>query len=155
MDNFGLFDQALTMVTERPNQGFDLRLRAKQAGQLSSMLAINDKITRSVAFDGNGTSKGIALHFNPIQKEAIQLNQNVPNPWNMATNIGFYLPEANTAVTFTVVDEMGRVVYTSTNTYPSGYQSIVLDKSMVSQAGMYWYSLTTAQEQIVQKMVKF
>jgi hypothetical protein len=155
MDNFGVFEQAITMVTEQPNQSFDLRLRAKQAGQLSSMLAINDKITRSVAFDGNGTSKGIALYFNPIQKEAIQLNQNVPNPWNMATNIGFYLPEANTAVTFTVVDEMGRVVYTSTNTYPSGYQSIVLDKSMVSQAGMYWYSLTTAQEQIVQKMVKF
>jgi hypothetical protein len=155
MDNFGVFEQAITMVTEQPNQSFDLRLRAKQAGQLSSMLAINDKITRSVAFDENGASKGIALHFNPIQKEAIQLNQNVPNPWNMATNIGFYLPEANTAVTFTVVDEMGRVVYTSTNTYPSGYQSIVLDKSIVPQAGMYWYSLTTAQEQIVQKMVKF
>jgi hypothetical protein len=155
MDNFGLFDQALTMVTERPNQGFDLRLRAKQAGQLSSMLAINDNITQSVAFDAGGFSKNVALHFNPIQKEAIQLNQNVPNPWNMATNIGFYLPKANTAVTFTVVDEMGRVVYTTINTYPSGYQSIVLDKSIVPQAGMYWYSLTTAQEQIVQKMVKF
>jgi hypothetical protein len=155
MDNFGVFEQAITMVTEQPNQSFDLRLRAKQAGQLSSMLAINDKITRSVAFDGNGASKGIALYFNPIQKEAIQLNQNVPNPWNATTNIGFYLPEANTAVTFTVVDEMGRIVYTTTNTYPSGYQSIVLDKSMVPQAGMYWYSISTAQDKLVQKMVKF
>jgi hypothetical protein len=155
MDNFAIFDQAITMVTEQPNQGFDLRLRAKQAGQLSSMLAVNDKITRSVAFEANGLSKGIALHFDPIQKEAIQLNQNVPNPWHSATNIGFYLPEANTAVTFTVVDEMGRVVYTTTNTYPSGYQSIVLDESMVPQAGMYWYSLTTEKEQLVQKMVKF
>ncbi len=155
MNNFGVFEQALTMVTEQPNQGFDLRLRAKQAGQLSSMLAVNDNITRSVAFEANGLSKGIALHFDPIQKEAIQLNQNVPNPWHSATNIGFYLPEANTPVTFTVVDEMGRVVYTANNTYPSGYQSIVLDESMVPQAGMYWYSLTTAQGQLVQKMVKF
>ena len=119
------------------------------------MLAVNDNITRSVAFEANGLSKGIALHFDPIQKEAIQLNQNVPNPWHSATNIGFYLPEANTPVTFTVVDEMGRVVYTANNTYPSGYQSIVLDESMVPQAGMYWYSLTTAQGQLVQKMVKF
>jgi hypothetical protein len=155
MNNFGVFDQALTMVTEQPNQGFDLRLRAKQAGQLSSMLAVNDKITHSVAFDAGGLSKGIVLHFNPIQKEAIQLNQNVPNPWHSATNIGFYLPEANTPVTFTVVDEMWRVVYTANNTYPSGYQSIALDESMVTQAGMYWYSLTTEKEQLVQKMVKF
>jgi hypothetical protein len=155
MDNFGVFEQALTMVTEQPNQGFDLRLRAKQAGQLSSMLAVNDKITHSVAFDASGLSKGIALHFNPIQKEAIQLNQNVPNPWHSATNIGFYLPEANTPVTFTVVDEMGRVVYTATNTYAAGYQSITLDESIVPQAGMYWYSLTTAQDKLVQKMIKF
>jgi hypothetical protein len=118
------------------------------------MLAINDKITRSVAFDRNGVSKGIALDFYPIQKEAIQLNQNVPNPWYSDTNIGFYLPEANTSVTFTMVDEIGRVVYTTTNTYPSGYQSIELNKSMVPQAGMYWYSLITAQGQVVQKMVK-
>jgi hypothetical protein len=155
MDNFGVFEQALTMVTEQPNQGFNLRLRAKQAGQLSSMLAMNDKITRSVAFDAGGFSKGIVLHFNPIQKEAIQLNQNVPNPWHSATNIGFYLPEANTPVTFTVVDEMARVVYTTTNTYPSGYQSITLDESIVPQAGIYWYALTTAQDKLVQKMVKF
>jgi hypothetical protein len=155
MNNFGVFEQAITMVAEQSNQGFDLRLRAKQAGQLSSMLTINDKITRSVAFEANGLSKGIALHFDPIQKEAIQLNQNVPNPWHSATNIGFYLPEANTAVTFTVVDEMARVVYTTTDTYPSGYQSIALDESMVPQAGMYWYSLTTAQGQLVQKIVKF
>ncbi len=155
MDNFAIFEQALTMVTEQSNQGFDLRLRAKQAGQLSSMLAINDKITRSVAFDANGLSKGIVLHFNPIQKEAIQLNQNVPNPWHSATNIGFYLPEANTPVTFTVVDEMGRVVYTTTNMYAAGYQSITLYESMVPQAGMYWYSLTTAKNKLVQKMVKF
>jgi hypothetical protein len=154
MDNFAVFEHAITMVAEQPNQGFDLRLRAKQAGQLSSMLAINDKITRSVAFDRNGVSKGIALDFYPIQKEAIQLNQNVPNPWYSDTNIGFYLPEANTSVTFTVVDEIGRVVYTTTNTYPSGYQSIELNKSMVLQAGMYWYSLITAQGQVVQKMVK-
>ena len=155
MDNFAVFEQAITMVTEQPNQGFDLRLRAKQAGQLSSMLAITDTVTRSVAFDRNGVSKGIALGFNPIQKEAIQLNQNVPNPWNTATNIGFYLPAAKTQVTFTVEDEIGRVVYTTTNTYPSGYQSIVLDKSMVPQAGIYWYSITTAQDKLVQKMVKF
>jgi hypothetical protein len=119
------------------------------------MLAITDTITRSVAFDRNGVSKGIALDFYPIQKEAIQLNQNVPNPWNTATNIGFYLPAAKTQVTFTVEDEIGRVVYTTTNTYPSGYQSIVLDKSMVPQAGIYWYSITTAQDKLVQKMVKF
>jgi hypothetical protein len=155
MDHFAIFDQAITMVAEQPNQGFDLRLRAKQAGQLSSMLAVNDKITRSMAFEANGASKGIELRFNPIQKEAIQLNQNVPNPWQTTTNIGFYLPEANAAVTFTVVDEMGRVVYTATNIYPAGYQSIALDESMVPQAGMYWYSLTTAKEQLVQKMVKF
>jgi methionine-rich copper-binding protein CopC len=155
MDNFAVFEQAITMVTEQPNQGFDLRLRAKQAGQLSSMLAITDTVTRSVAFDRNGVSKGIALDFYPIQKEAIQLNQNVPNPWNTATNIGFYLPAAKTQVTFTVEDEIGRVVYTTTNTYPSGYQSIVLDKSMVPQAGIYWYSITTAQDKLVQKMVKF
>ncbi len=155
MDNFAIFEQAITMVAEQSSQGFDLRLRAKQAGQLSSMLAVNDNITRSVAFDASGLSKGVALHFDPIQKEAIQLNQNVPNPWHSATNIGFYLPEANTAVTFTVVDEIGRVVYTANNTYSSGYQSIALDESMVPQAGMYWYSLTTEKEQLVQKMVKF
>jgi hypothetical protein len=154
MDHFAIFDQAITMVAEQPNQGFDLRLRAKQAGQLSSMLAVNDKITRSVAFKANGASKGIELRFNPIQKEAIQLNQNVPNPWQTTTNIGFYLPEANAAVTFTVVDEIGRVIYTSTNGYPAGYNSIVLDESVVAHAGLYWYSLTTTQGQLVQKMIK-
>jgi hypothetical protein len=154
MDNFGQFDSVLTMATERPNQRFDLKLRAKQAGQLSSMIAVSNQITYSVAFGANGTYKGIALDFIPIQKEAMQLNQNVPNPWRTSTNIGFYLPEANTAATFTVVDEIGRVIYTSTDVYTEGYHAIVLDESVVAHAGIYWYSLTTTQGQLVQKMIK-
>jgi hypothetical protein len=153
MDNFAIFDQAITMVTEQPNQGFDLRLRAKQAGQLSSMLAVNDNITRSVAFGANGASKGIALRFDPMNSNTPQLYPISPNPWNERTNISFYLPEPGSAV-LTVVDGLGRTIYTNNTVYSKGHQTITLDHTQIPVAGLYWLVLETGSRKLTQKMIK-
>jgi hypothetical protein len=154
MDNFAIFDQAITMVTEQPNQGFDLRLRAKQAGRLSSMLAVNDNITRSVAFEANGASKGIALRFDPMNSNTPQLYPISPNPWNERTNISFYLPEPGPTV-LTVVDGLGRTIYTNNTVYSKGHQTVSLDHTQIPVAGLYWLVLETGSGKLTQKMIKY
>jgi hypothetical protein len=153
MDNFGVFEQAITMVAERPNQGFDLRLRAKQAGQLSNMLGIKDDITRTMAFTTAGKKANIALRFDPIDSDVPQLYPILPNPWNERTNISFYLPEDGTAV-LTVVDGMGRTIYRQNTVYNKGHQSIRLDHTQIPTTGLYWLVLETGSGKLVQKMVK-
>jgi hypothetical protein len=93
------------------------------------------------------------LRFDPIDSDVPQLYPILPNPWNERTNISFYLPEDGTAV-LTVVDGMGRTIYTQNTVYNKGHQSIRLDHTQIPTTGLYWLVLETGSGKLVQKMVK-
>ncbi|MFM8485382.1 MAG: hypothetical protein ACKOCH_03520, partial [Bacteroidota bacterium] len=107
---------------------FTLTFTARNAGKLSDMLGLSNRITRSIGYDGAGNPLEMALRFDEktVSEVGFELYQNVPNPFSRRTSIGFNLPEAGPA-TLQVYDQTGRLIFSQTASYPKGYNSVLLD----------------------------
>jgi hypothetical protein len=90
---------------------FTLTFTARNAGKLSDMLGLSNRITRSIGYDGAGNPLEMALRFDEktVSEVGFELYQNVPNPFSRRTSIGFNLPEAGPA-TLQVYDQTGRLI---------------------------------------------
>ena len=87
--------------------------------------------------------------------EEVILEQNSPNPFAIATQIGFSIPKADN-VTITIYDLKGVVVHTITDHYDAGTHTLLLDKSTDLPNGTLMYQLETSDTKSeFKKMVKF
>lgn len=80
------------------------------------------------------------------------LSQNMPNPANGNTSIGYSLKQ-NSDVVFTIVDVTGKVVYNENmGNKAAGTYSLNLDVNQFAN-GVYYYTMTAGAEKITKKMV--
>jgi len=162
LGNFGIFPNTVTAAIESGAGAFDITFRAARPGQFSEMLRISSQITRAEAYkltnDGVANDAialyDVALLFDNrlISKPGFELYQNQPNPFTHNTLIGFHLPEASDA-TLTIFDETGRVLFTKSGNYPRGYNSVLLEKHLIGEAGVLFYKLETTTDSAVRKMI--
>ncbi|MDX2136342.1 MAG: hypothetical protein SFV52_16275 [Saprospiraceae bacterium] len=155
-DHFGVFADALTVSAEGDAAGaFSVTFRARKGGQLSEMMSVSDRITRAEAYDLHGNLLDVALRFKDqrTQNNGFALLQNHPNPFTDKTVIGFYLPEQAVA-TLTISDESGRVCYSQTEPFTEGYNTVLLDGSMLPEKRVLYYRLETDRFSEVRKMVR-
>ena len=155
--NFGVFDGALTASIDGARE-FTVHFRATKAGKLSDCLSVSSRITKAEAYTTSGDRQEVALRFNnggtsTIAGVGFELYQNQPNPFLNRTCIGFHLPAAATA-TLTVYDESGRVVFTQKGDYAKGYNSIAVERALLSTSGLLYYKLETATDSAVKKMIQ-
>ena len=106
--------------------------------------------------NGEGISTtNINLDFGTTKvsdSKQFELFQNVPNPFNTLTNIGFNLPKAD-QVTFKVFDLTGKLVYISKAQYGKGYNTINLDVSTLNINGVLYYQIDTETHSATRKMI--
>jgi PKD repeat protein len=136
--------------TKAEDQVFTLRFRAlADLDNLANLLEINSRTLRSEAYTTAAEPMHIALQFintpvlEPNEQVAVsyKLYQNVPNPFNQQTIIGFDLPEAMQAE-LVVFDQLGRAVKTFSGNYNRGYNRVELPRAALN-AGVYYYTLRT------------
>ncbi len=162
-DNFALFPKRslLTMAWEAGGQAnFRLKLKAQKVGDLREMLRISSEITQAEGypiktFTGKNSpiSKArIALRFGN-SNTAFELFQNQPNPFTDKTAITFQLPEASPA-TLLVVDGNGKILWSKSSDWPAGLNTVQIDLSGLSAAGVLYYKLETPTKSAVRKMVR-
>jgi hypothetical protein len=123
---------------------------AKTDVRLSEVMSINSEITRAEAYVG-GEVRNIALRFTKAGLE-FALYQNIPNPFESKTVIGFTLPEAGQA-SLTFYDAAGKVVHTIENEYKQGYNEETVDSRMIPANGLYYYELRSGDFKATKKMV--
>jgi len=123
------------------------------------MLGLSNRITRTEAYGdaSHGERLDIALRFHSdggarLSGLPFELYQNTPNPWVSRTRIGFYLPEA-AGVTLAVHDEMGRLVYTQTGSYPRGYNTALVERTLLGSGNAFSYTLHTPFGSATRKMI--
>lgn len=80
------------------------------------------------------------------------LHQNVPNPFSGETILPFYLPEP-TAVRIQIQDLTGKVVWVQSELYEAGNHTILVQSSQLGGAGIYLYTLQTADTLQSRKLV--
>jgi len=158
--NYGVFAEAgqLTMSwneTEAVSYAsdevlFTLVFKAQRDVRLSNALEISDAITPTEAYVGSET-RDVSLRFTTDATE-FALYQNVPNPFESKTVIGFNLPEAGDA-SLTFYDAAGQVVHTIENAYKKGYNEETVDSRDIPANGLYYYELRSGDFQATKKMV--
>ncbi len=162
-ENFALFPKKsmLTMAWETGGQAsFTLKMKAQKTGLLSDMLQISSEITKAEAYLSKENQvanspislQRIALRFGGTSS-AFELFQNQPNPFAQKTAITFQLPEASSAV-LTVLDGQGKVLWSKSNEWPAGMNTVEVDLSGLSAAGVLYYKLETPTKNAVRKMVR-
>lgn len=85
------------------------------------------------------------------RNESFTLAQNYPNPFDGTTRIEFNLPSAGIA-RFCITDALGRQVYSSTDYYFSGTNTISFQRNDLP-AGIYYYSIEYNGERRMKKMI--
>jgi hypothetical protein len=86
-----------------------------------------------------------------VDAETLALHQNHPNPFSQETIVSFDLSETNKAV-LTVFDINGRQVFTSNQGFKTGYNEVILHKSIFQTSGTYFYRLTTDKAATVKRL---
>ncbi|MBK7476776.1 MAG: T9SS type A sorting domain-containing protein [Haliscomenobacter sp.] len=123
---------------------------------LSEVLNINSRITRAEAYRTGGDYLSVALALTPQRLNAsmpFALNQNVPNPFEGETLIGFNLPESGEA-TLTIQDIKGSTIWTYKGEFARGYNAIrIKDSDLQQGSGMFYYTLRTANHTATKKMI--
>ncbi|MFN7116460.1 MAG: T9SS type A sorting domain-containing protein [Saprospiraceae bacterium] len=148
--------------TQVDEQLFTLRFVALQdIDNLANLLEVNSRFMRAEAYTTQAERKNITLQFigqplvAPNEQVAVgyKLYQNVPNPFNQQTVIGFDLPQDMQA-DLIVFDQLGRVVKTFNGNYSRGYNRIEFPRETLG-AGMYYYTLRTANFAQTKSMIIF
>ncbi|MBC7884227.1 MAG: T9SS type A sorting domain-containing protein, partial [Saprospiraceae bacterium] len=104
---------------------------------------------------GNLSSNGIRLDSGRStlnNSDKFELYQNVPNPFNNSTVIGFNLPETD-VMTFKLFDLTGKLIYQTTGHYAKGYNTINLDVSTFNINGVLYYQLDSNTHSATRKMI--
>lgn len=84
--------------------------------------------------------------------EKVVLLQNVPNPFQGNTQIGFYLPEA-AQTKLTVRDVKGAVLYQIQGEYNKGWNLLNVEAATLRSSGVLYYTLETAKFVETKRMV--
>lgn len=122
-----------------------------------SILSANDNPMSSEAYLVDTDNKVLVQNLRLIDNEIadnieFEVFQNVPNPFNESTSIGFNITERSNVV-LTVSDANGRVVLSEEREYPSGYNEILLSSDKLETTGILYYKLSTATHTITKKMI--
>ncbi|MCB0707164.1 MAG: T9SS type A sorting domain-containing protein, partial [Saprospiraceae bacterium] len=159
-ENFGMTHLNQGVVTASWNgvasEGvlFSLEFKANKAAQLSDLLNISSRYTAAEAYTQNGDLLDVNLQFtNGLTAAAgFELYQNVPNPFNGETVVGFNLPEAGTA-TLSVYDISGKTLKVMRGEFAKGYNTINIRSTELAATGVLYYTLETANETATMKMI--
>lgn len=135
---------------------FTLRLRATADGMLSQMLSVNSAITPAEVYDANTNAADLALEVRSqnASTQGITLLQNMPNPFNQSTRIGFVLPEDGPA-TLLFHDASGKTLKTITGEYHKGFNEVTVRKSDIGVNGVVYYRIDTRTGTATRKMIIF
>ena len=82
----------------------------------------------------------------------MELHQNEPNPFKVATKIKAILPLV-ADVQFYITDISGKIVYQNNFTSVEGENTIVIDRQDLDVSGTYYYTLQSEHYQLSRKMI--
>ncbi|MEO7175768.1 MAG: T9SS type A sorting domain-containing protein [Saprospiraceae bacterium] len=136
---------------------FSINGERKSGGWLSDGFTITDRIMQSAVNSEANLEQGLHLRLNRGQlqldtRDQISLYQNIPNPFNRQTIVGFYLPSAQ-QVHLRLTDISGKVIVDKQQTFERGYQEWQIDSKSLLGAGLYFYQLEAGNFLATKKMI--
>ncbi len=133
---------------------FTIQFQTKQAGRLSEVLSLSTRGFTAEVYSNIEEIYDLQLNFKQptVTATSVELAQNQPNPFSQQTKIQFTLPSPQKA-TLTIYDVSGQVIKQFTADYAKGQHSITIEKADLPTVGLMYYTLETANDKIVKKMI--
>jgi hypothetical protein len=128
---------------------FSITFKATTDVQLSEVLTINSRYTQAEAYTTQGI-EGVELTFSGQAHADYVLYQNVPNPFNGQTTIGFDLAKAGQA-SLTIMTIDGQTVKSITGDFAAGYNEVIIKD--LNAVGVLYYSLESGDFTTTRKMI--
>ena len=131
---------------------YTLIFTAKTNGTLTQSLALSSVVTTAEAYNQNLEIMNLSLEVRDQNASEIVVKQNTPNPFDDQTSINFTLPK-RADVTLTVFDITGKTVYTATNPFEKGHNTIRLSADQLSTSGILYYQFEAGDFKTTKKMI--
>ncbi len=147
MEAINLNDQFMTLKFKLLNDVKDENIISLHRSKLAPEIYTNEGsqvATNSVKIESR--------HVDFSQSDKFELFQNVPNPFNTSTIIGFNLPTSE-QVTLKIYDLTGKQVYQTKGQFAKGYNTINLEVSALNLNGVLYYQLDTDNYSATRKMI--
>ena len=164
-ENFGLTHLEEGMITSSWNGPvttitdgtplFVLSFKAKSDVRLSKAIQLSSALTPAEAYNKDAEMMDVQMLFNNekgLVDNTFELLQNIPNPFNEFTNIGFNLA-ADEYAQLVITDMAGKVVKMVDGEFSKGLNQIRISKSDLGSSGIYYYQLNTAEASQTKKMI--
>ena len=154
-DNFGVveatglistsWNQMGTNIAFKPGEKmFSLVFEARQDGNLSDFISLNDTKIVPEAYDQGLNTGALSLEF--VAPDVIgtefALYQNYPNPFVNETVIPFYLPEDDMVV-LSIFDVSGKQLFSENRVLDKGSHEWKLDRKNLPETGILFYQVET------------
>lgn len=134
---------------------FGLQILAKHDVQLGKALRLSSRITPAEAYTNRGQLMVPGLEFEQASSQRtneFQLYQNVPNPFEGTTRIGFYLP-APGEVSLALFSLSGQQLWRRESFYEKGHHEIIISEKDVAAKGILLYTLTAGKHTATRKLI--
>ena len=133
---------------------FTLVIRAQNDVQLSKVLELNSRKTRTEAYDRYYDHWDVALNFEipAVQADNFELYQNQPNPFHERTLISFELPQA-AKVELTIHNVSGQILRKVNGEFEAGLNQIEINGQKLPYGVMY-YTIATDRWTATKKMIR-
>jgi len=142
-----------SLLPTQPGAHLMLTFEASSSGQLSDFIHMNTNRWASQLYYGEELTRAdISLTYSIEVEPRFILYQNVPNPFEGSTKIGFEI-EKGGQVDFSIFDMTGRQLYAVTGYYGSGRHDIIIDESVLDQKGVLYYQLSFDNKVATRKMI--
>lgn len=126
----------------------------------NSLVSLNSTLTQAVAFDSQFNAmdiKSVSANVNleELRNGRMELYQNVPNPLEQTTEIGFRIVKEGLAK-LSIINLLGETVYSHKQHYNAGVHVISWESSQGSRPippGVYLYRLESNGQELIKKML--
>lgn len=147
------YHQEQGMSFEAGETMFNLVFRAVRDVEQTTPLRISGAITPAVAY--NTAHQAMELHLDRRTNDTepgFEVFQNTPNPFTAFTNIPFLITQSG-VVKVQVTDVMGRVIFSSEDTYQKGSHTISFQNTTSGISSVLLCSVSFGNEVITRKMI--
>jgi hypothetical protein len=134
---------------------FTLVLLAKENGDLSEMININQKGLSAEIYQSEelNINSIIFERRNSItENNVFMMYQNSPNPFKAMSEIEFTLPNDGT-VNFTIYDVTGKELMNRSIEGNKGFNYLMIDKNEINTTGVVYYKMTYNNKSLIKKMI--
>ena len=120
-----------------------------------SLAVANDGLNAEIYSDENNHITSNSINFTKAVNQSddvFTVYQNIPNPFNESTVIGFTIPDKGN-VTISISDAAGKLIHRMEKEYDGGYNEIIIDSNVLNTSGILYYKVSTATHTATKKMI--